>query len=359
MKKKTLEELREELRKKDIEVVELLNERARISVEVGRIKDTVGREVYDPAQESRVYEQAKKVNRGPLTDYALKSIFREILSSSRALQKKLTVVYLGPEASFSHLAALSHFGKCAELVPAVSIPDVFRTVEGEKADCGVVPVENSSEGSVKQTLDRLIATPLTVRAEIFQRISHCLLSPGEDQSAVRRVYSHPQALAQCQGWLRANLPGCSLMEMPSTAAAARRVLEEKRDAAIGSVLAAEVYGLNVIAQGIEDEPLNTTRFLVVGRGKNAATGMDKTSIVFGTPHVPGALHNALEPLARANLNMLRIESYPLRDRMWEYLFFVDLAGHDEDEKIVGCIEEMEKRTTFTRILGSYPRGNGQ
>jgi chorismate mutase/prephenate dehydratase len=149
------------------------------------------------------------------------------------------------------------------------------------------------------------------------------------------------------------------MEMPSTAAAARRVLEEKRDAAIGSALAAEVYGLNVIAQGIEDEPLNTTRFLVVGRGKNAATGMDKTSIVFGTPHVPGALHNALEPLARANLNMLRIESYPLRDRMWEYLFFVDLAGHSEDEKITDCIKEMEKRITFIKVLGSYPRGNGQ
>ncbi len=359
MRKKTLEELRDELRRKDLEIVELLNERARISVEVGRVKGTGGFEVYDPAQESRVYGQAKKVNRGPLTDYALKSIFREILSSSRVLQKKETVVYLGPEASFSHLAALSHFGKSTDLVPAVSIPDVFKTVEGEKADCGVVPVENSVEGSVKQTLDRLVVTPLTVRAEIFQRISHCLLSPGVDLSAVRRVYSHPQALAQCQGWLRAHLPDRPLMEMPSTAAAARRVLEEKEGAAIGSALAAEVYGLNVLVQGIEDEPLNTTRFLVVGRGRNTATGMDKTSIVFGTPHVPGALYSVLEPIARAKLNMLRIESYPLRDRMWEYLFFVDLAGHDEDEKIVDCIKEMEKRATFIKVLGSYPRGNGQ
>ena len=359
MRKKTLEELRDELRRKDLEIVELLNERARLSVEVGRVKGTGGYEVYDPAQESRVYEQVKKVNRGPLTDYALKSIFREILSSSRTLQKKETIVYLGPEASFSHLAALSHFGKSAELVPAVSIPDVFRTVEGEKADCGVVPLENSVEGSVKQTLDRLVATPLTVRAEIFQRISHCLLSAREGLSVVGRVYSHPQALAQCQGWLRANLPGCSLMEMPSTAAAARRVFEEKEGAAIGSALAAEVYGLNVLAQGIEDEPLNTTRFLVVGRGRNTATGRDKTSIVFSTPHLPGALHSALEPIARAQLNMLRIESYPLRDRMWEYLFFVDLAGHDEDEKIADCIKEMEKRTTFIKVLGSYPRGNSQ
>jgi len=357
--KKTLEELREELRRKDLAIVNLLNERARISVEVGRIKDSNGQEIYDPAQESRIYEHLKKVNDGPLPDVALKDIFREIFSSSRALQGPVTVAYLGPEATFSQLAALTHFGRSARLLPAPSIHEVFAQVEGEKADWGVVPVENSVEGSVKQTLDRLIATPLSIRAEIFLRISHCLLSTCGDLSAVTHVYSIPQALAQCQVWLRTHLPGCRLVETESTAGGAKRVLEDPRGAAIGSAIAAEVYGLRILSEGIEDYPLNTTRFLVIGRGKSEATENDKTSVVFGTPHTPGSLHSALEPFAREALNMMRIESYPLRDRMWEYLFFVDLAGHSSEAKISGCLKEMEKVTTFIKVLGSYPRGNGQ
>jgi len=328
-------------------------------VEVGRIKDADGQEIYDPAQESRIYEHVKQINEGPLTEASLKNIFREILSSSRALQGPVKVAYFGLEASFTHLAAMSHFGMSAQLSPTASIPKVFAEVEGEKADWGVVPVENSVEGSVKQTLDRLIATPLSIRAEIFLRISHCLLSITDDLSVVKRVYSHPQALAQCQTWLRTNLPGCRLVEEESTSGAAQRVLQDPEGAAIGSVIAGEVYGLRTLAEGIEDYPLNTTRFLVIGPGKSSATGKDKTSITFGTPDVPGSLYRALEPLAREALNMIKIESYPVKDRMWEYLFFVDLEGHSSEPKISACLKEMERVTTHIKLLGSYPRGNGQ
>ncbi len=355
--KKKLAGLRDALRKKDIEIVKLLNERARISVEVGDVKNSAGRDVYDPSQESRVFGHLMEINNGPLPDAALRNIFAEILSSSRALQGPTRVAYLGPEASFTHLTALAHFGKGAAFAPAASIPEVFTAVEGEKAGWGVVPVENSLEGSVKQTLDRLVSTPLSIRAEVLTKISHTLLSTCETIEDVKRIYSHPQALAQCQGWLRTHLPGGTLLEVESTAGAARRVLEDREGAAIGSALAAGAYGLKVLAAGIEDHPLNTTRFLVIGRGRSEATGRDKTSIVFGTPHVPGALHLALEPLAREKLNMMRIESYPLRDRMWEYLFFVDLAGHADEAKTAGCLKEMEKLTTFIKVLGSYPRGD--
>jgi len=356
MKDRTLEELREAIRIKDLEIVKLLNERARISVEVGKAKNSRGREVYDPSQESKVYEQLRRINEGPLTDGALRKIFGEILSSSRALQAPTRVAYLGPEASFTHLAALSHFGGSAEFSAADSIPGVFGSVERKKADWGVVPVENSLEGSVKLTLDRLISTSLTIRAELFSRITHNLLSVGEDLSGIRRVYSHPQALAQCRAWLRANLASCALLETESTAEAARRVAGDPESAAVGSILAAEVYGLRILAEGIEDHPLNTTRFLVIGQGTSEATGRDKTSILFATPHVPGALHAALEPFARERINMIRIESHPMRDRMWEYLFFVDLSGHASETKVSSCLKEMGKVTTFIKVLGSYPMG---
>ena len=357
MKKSSLETLREKLRKKDREIAKLLNERAKLSVEVGKVKDLKGREAYDPSQESRVYDHLRRINKGPLSDSALKSIFGEIISSSRALQAPTTVAYLGPEASFSYLAAQSHFGKNAQYSPQTKISEVFDEVEKEKASWGVVPGENSAEGSVKATLDRLISTPLNIRAEIFLRISHCLISTCERIEEIKRVYSHPQALAQCQGWLRTNLPHCPILELDSTAVAARRVLEDREGAAIGSYLAAATYGLKIISRGIEDSASNTTRFFVIGKGKSMPTRRDKTSMVFGTPHVPGALYKALEPFARGHLNLTRIESYPMKDRMWEYLFFVDFAGHIEEEKTKKCLSDMEKVTTFIKVLGSYPRGD--
>jgi chorismate mutase/prephenate dehydratase len=357
MKKASLKTLREELRRKDREIVKLLNERAKVSIEVGKVKDLKGWEAYDPSQENRVYDHLREINEGPLPDSALKNIFGEIISSSRALQAPTTVAYLGPEASFSFLAAQSHFGKSAQYAPQAKISEVFDEVKRERVSWGVVPVENSMEGSVKATLDKLISTPLSIRAEIFLRISHCLISTCERMGKIKRVYSHPQALAQCQGWLRKNLPRSSVFGLESTALAARRALEDGEGAAIGSHLAATTYGLKIIARGIEDSASNTTRFFVIGKRKSMRTGRDKTSMLFGTPHVPGALYQALGPFARGHLNLTRIESYPMKERMWEYLFFVDFAGHIEEEKTKKCLSDMEKVTTFIKVLGSYPRGD--
>lgn len=353
-----LERLRENLKKIDIKIVGLLNRRAEISTQIGRIKEEQGVDVYNPAQEMRVYENLKEANKGPLPAASLKAIFREIVSASRSLQKPITVAYLGPEASFSHLAAQSHFGTSTRFSPQATIFRVFDEVERGKVQWGVVPVENSLEGSVNLTLDRLISTSLKIRAEIFLRISYCLLSTIDQMDSITSVYSHPQALAQCQSWLRVNLPHCGLIGVESTAAAAQRILKDSVGAAIASRLAAVRYGLHILSEEIEDNPANTTRFLVIGEGGSKVTGMDKTTILFGTPHTPGALYHALEPFAARQINLVKIESYPTKEKIWEYLFFVDVAGHEEDEKIKECLEDLKKKTTFLKIVGSYPRGEG-
>lgn len=360
MKEADLRALRERIGETDREILRLLNERAEISVEIGRFKGGAGLPVYDPAREALLLGQLEGMNGGPLSGASLREIFREIISACRALQAPTRVLFLGPEASFSHQAALAHFGRQIAAEPQPTIQEVFDGLERGKGAWGIAPVENSSEGSVKATLDRLIATPLTIRAEIFLRIRHCLLSAGQPREAIRRVYSHPQALAQCQGWLRANLPGRELIEVASTAGAAARLAADPEGAAIASGLAAEVYGLTLLAEGIEDNPVNTTRFFVLGpkpaeKGPQA-TGRDKTSILFGTSHAPGALHRALEPFAAAGINLMRIESYPLRERIWEYLFFADFAGHLAEEKARACLDELARRTAFLKVLGSYPRG---
>jgi chorismate mutase/prephenate dehydratase len=356
MNKDKIENLRGRIRVKDRQIVSLLNARAALSIEVGRLKNQDGLDIYDPGQEGRVHDYLLHLNVGPLSHNAVRDIYREIISASRALQAPVSVAYLGPEASFSHLAVLSRFGRAVALLPQVSISEVFTAVEKGRVRLGVVPVENSLEGSVKQSLDRLVSTPLAIRAEIFLRISHTLVSACENQQGIKRIYSHPQALAQCQGWLARHMPSVRLVESESTAGAARRVLEDSEGAAIGSELLAETYGLTVLAQAIEDHPLNTTRFFVIGQGQGAASGDDKTSIAFGTPHAPGGLHRALEPFARKGINLTRIESYPAKDRMWEYLFFADFLGHVEQMEIAQCLEELKGQTTFFKFLGSYPRG---
>jgi chorismate mutase/prephenate dehydratase len=360
MSAEPLDKLRQKIGETDRELLRLLNERAVVSVGIGRAKRALGREVYDPAREAVVFRDLVAQNAGLLPDAALRDIFREIVSACRALQAPTTVVFLGPAASFSHQAALAHFGKGIVAAPAVTIPEVFDEVEKGKGTWGIVPIENSAEGSVKTTMDRLISTPLAIRAEVFLRIRHCLLSGCREIAAIEKVYSHPQALAQCQVWLRTHLPGIPLIEVDSTAGAARRVQEEPTGAAVGSRLAAETYGLQLLAEGIEDQAANTTRFLVIGAKQDqengTVTGRDKTSLLFGTPHVPGALHRALAPFADAGISLLRIESCPMRDRMWEYLFFADFAGHPGEEKTQRCLEELRHRTAFLKVLGSYPRG---
>ena len=355
----SLKNLRAEIKKKDRMIMELLNQRAEISIEVGRIKDEHNLNVHDPSQESRVYDYLTGTNGGPLPDNAMKNIFREIISASRALQAQTTVAYFGQEASFTHLAAQSHFGKSIIGFPQSSISDVFDEVEKGKIQWGVVPIENSLEGSINLTMDRLISTSLNIRAEIFLRITHSLLSAGKETGGIKKVYSHPQALAQCQSWLRKHLPHCSLHETESTTTAARMVSENKEWAAIGSSLAARVYGLNIIAEGIEDSPFNTTRFLIIGNGKSEPSGRDKTSILFGTSHTPGALYKSMEPFAREDINLMKIESYPMKGRMWEYLFFVDFAGHEEDSSVKICLADLKKLSSFMKMLGSYPNGGSE
>ncbi len=356
MKRDKLKKLREDLAEKDREIVSALNERAALSVRIGEWKRSRELAVYDPAQESRVLRSLCEINRGPLPDSALGAVYREIFSSSRALQEEMTIAFLGPEGSYSHLAAVSQFGNSVKLAPQGSIAEVFEAVERRQARMGIVPLENSLEGSVKVSLDRLITTPLTIRAERFQRISHCLVSARKGLKQVEKIYSHPQAMAQCRQWLKMNLPDALLLEAASTAAAARQAALEKGSAAIASSLAASRYKLKIVAEEIEDYHLNTTRFVVIGEGPAVESGRDKTSILMGSAHVPGALHRALGPFAARGLNLLRIESYPMRERNWEYLFFLDFEGHANDRKIAECLRQMEKVTTFIKILGSYPRG---
>ncbi|MCG6533343.1 MAG: prephenate dehydratase [Syntrophales bacterium LBB04] len=352
-----LERLRAEIGEKDRELVTLLNERARLSLEVRQVKNKAGQEVYDPSRESQVYQYLSELNQGPLSHKALQDIFREIISVSRVLQGPITVAYFGPEASFTHLAALNHFGHQARLIPQKTIAQVFEQAERERNTYGVVPSENSGEGPVKATLDRMISTSLSIRAEVFLKVSHYLLASQEQMEKIKRVYSHPQAIAQCQDWLEKNLPQCLLVKEENTALAVQKVLDDPEGAAIGSLPAAQLYGLKILADRIEDSPLNTTRFLILGKGQSEATGKDKTSILFGTPHKPGALFRALELFARDELNLLKIESYPLPDRVWEYLFFVDFSGHQEDGKVRKCLHDLEPVTTFIKVLGSYPCGD--
>lgn len=354
MMEMTLEHLRGELKKTDREIVRLLNERAALSIKVGKIKESRSLDVYDAAQEAKIYEYLKEINGKDLPQTFLKMIFGEIIAVSRALQKPVAVSCLGPEASFCHLAAQSHFGKSTSYVPETSVFSVFEAVERENVQWGVVPVENSLEGSVNLALDRLIVTPLKICAEIYLRISHCLLSSDDRMDDITLVYSHPQALAQCQGWLRRHLPGRRLIEVESTAAAAQTVQKERGSAAIGSRLAATTYHLNILSEGIEDHPSNTTRFLVMGKAHSGPTGRDKMSILFGTPHNPGALYHALKPFAERRINLMKIESYPVKERLWEYLFFVDFKGHEEEKDIKECMEDLREATTFLKILGSYP-----
>lgn len=346
--------LRDAMKAKDQEIVRLLHERAELSVEMGRLKTKAGLSIYDPAQESKVFSRIDEMNKGLLPPRSLKKIFTEILSASRALQEPLTVAYLGPEASFTHMAAMAQFGDSTRYVPQATILDVFDQVERSRVNYGVVPVENSLEGIVKMTQDRLISTSVHILAETYLPIEHVLMSVSSTREGIGKIYSHPQALAQCQGWIRTNLPRCSTHEVESTALAARMVQTDAAAAAIGGRHAAETYGLNIIDEGVEDSSSNITRFLVIGEGKNSPTGRDKTSIIFGTRHDPGALHRALQPFAEKGINLQKIVSHPIRERVWEYLFFVDFSGHRDDRAIGECLQTLRKGCTFIKILGSYP-----
>ena len=352
-----IDKLREKIDDIDSKILALINRRLKLAEEIGQDKARIGNKVIDNAREHQLLKHLSDINPGPVSNNALKHIYTEIIAASREIQKPQRVTYLGPEATFTHIAAMNHFGRSGEFSPQASIHDVFNTVEKGSFNYGVVPVENSIEGAVNYTLDLFFESDLKICAEIYYAISHDLLSKTGSLKNIRLIYSHPHAFAQCRQWLRKILPDSALVECSSTAEAARRAFRETGTAAISSCEAADSYKLKVVVSGIEDLSRNITRFLVIGREAVDRTGRDKTSIMFVTAHVPGALYRVLQPLAEANINMLKLESRPTKHENWHYFFFVDLEGHIKDLVLRDTVAKMKNLCFYLKILGSYPRAD--
>ena len=354
-----LETIRGRIDAVDEQIQRLINERAKLAQVVGISKSRDGHTVdfYRPEREAQVLRRARERNRGPLRDEEVVRLFREIMSACLAQQEPLKVAYLGPEATFSQTAVLTHFGHSVRALPLGSIDEVFHEVESAAADFGVVPIENSTEGTVNHTLDRFIASPLKICGEVELRIRHYLMGNMSALGRVVRVCSHPQSLAQCRGWLQEHMPSVELVPASSNGEAARRARDERGTAAIAGETAAEVYGLKVLAAEIEDRADNTTRFLVLGRKLLAASGQDRTTLLVSIADTdsPGALHRLLEPLARHRVSMTRIESRPSHRRKWDYIFFIDIDGHAEEPHVARALEALKRRASLFRVLGSYPR----
>jgi chorismate mutase/prephenate dehydratase len=357
-----LESIREQIDTIDATLHELISRRALLAREVGISKHSDGHTVdfYRPEREAQVLRAEIARNRrerGPLPDEVVVRVFREIMSACLAQQEPLKVAFLGPEGTFTQQAVYKHFGHSVRGLPLTSVEEVFHEVESETADFGVVPIENSSEGTVLSTLDMFITSPLGVCGEVELRVHQNLMGGMSSLADVRRICAHPQALAQCRGWLAENLSGVERVPVSSNAEGARRARDEDGTAAIASAAAAEVYGLNMLVPEIEDHPDNTTRFLVIGRKAFPPSGEDRTSLLVSAEHTdsPGALFGLLEPLARHGISMTRIESRPSRRRKWDYVFFIDLDGHVASQPLATALEELRSRASLCRVLGSYPK----
>ena len=353
---KALATLRDEIDAIDERILALLNERAQRNTEVGRVKAAGGATPFVPARELEIFERLERANPGPFPTVAIRKVFREIISACITLQRGVSVAYLGPPATYTHQAAIQQFGQMAELRPAATTDAIFAQVEAGEVEFGVVPVENSNEGVVSHTLDLFVDSPLTIAAEIHVPIHHDLLSKSGDLRAVRAVHSHPQALAQCRGWLELNLPNAPQQSTPSTAQAAEQAARDADIAAIASPVAAELYQLKVVRSGIEDLADNTTRFLVISKRASRRSSRDITSILFSIKRdVVGALYKALEPFFQHGVNLTRIESRPTRARAWEYVFYVDLEGHRSEPRVREAFEAAGALANSFRVLGSFPR----
>src|SRR5579862_2545108 len=354
-----LQSLRAQIDAVDERLHALINERARLAQQAGISKHQDGHTVdfYRPEREAEVLRRALDRNRGPLPDEVIVRVFREIMSACLAQQEPLKVAYLGPEGTFTQAAVLRHFGHSVRGLPLASIDEVFHEVEAASADFGVVPIENSTEGTVNHTLDRFLSSPLKICGEVELRVRQHLMGNMNALARIERVCSHPQSLAQCRQWLEEHLPGVEQVPVSSNAEGARRARDEQGSAAIAGETAAEVYGLKVLAAEIEDRADNTTRFLVLGRQLFAPSGEDRTTLLVSVLHTdaPGALYRLLEPLARHRVSLTRIESRPSRRRKWDYVFFIDFEGHAEDANIAKALAALKKRASLFRILGSYPR----
>lgn len=349
----TLDHIRKKIDKLDEDIIRLLNERTELALEVGKLKAESGKEVYSPERESQIYQKIDRVDRGPLPKQALKSIYREIMSASLALEKPLTIAYLGPEATFTHLASLSKFGSSVKYFPAASIHQVFTEVEQKRADYGVIPVENSIEGAVSHSLDMFIDSDLKICSEILFEISHHLMSHSA-MNHIKRVYSNPQVFGQCRNWLEQHLSRVELIDTASTTVAAQRSQKEEGAAAIGSKLAATLYNLPILAEAIQDYPQNVTRFLVVARRLPPPSKRDKTSILVSIKDKVGALYELLQPFKKYGLNLTKIESRPSKRKAWDYYFFMDFTGHVQDPKVKKALSEIEGQVKILKVLGSYP-----
>ena len=347
-----LKALRTQIDDVDSELLRLFNERAKLAQSVGEVKGSAV--VYRPEREAQVLRRLIETNPGPLPDKAVVHLFTEVISACRAQEEMLSVACLGPRGTFSEEALSKHFGGQVPRVMCPSIDEVFRAVESGTVGYGVVPVENSTEGGVGRSMDLLLVTPLTVCGEISLPVHQNLLGKADTQKNLRRIYSHAQSLAQCNAWLSQHLPDAERVPVASNAEAARRAAEDPEAAAIAGAAAAAHYGLSILASSIEDDPNNTTRFVVVGAQEVAASGRDKTSFVMASQNRPGAIFDLLEPLARHQVSMTRLESRPSRTGLWEYVFFVDIEGHQNDETINAALSEIRDRAGFLKILGSYP-----
>jgi chorismate mutase/prephenate dehydratase len=349
----TISEHRKAIDQLDAKIVKLLNERTQHVLGIGLMKLKAGEEIYAPHREWAVLQRICKLNRGPITQQSLRAIYREIMSSALSLEKSMTIAYLGPEASFTHQAAIRRFGSSLRYAPQKTIADVFTEVTKSRADYGVVPVENSTEGMVTHTLDMFVDSELKIVAQIVLPIQHCLLSNSR-RSKINKLFSHPQALAQCRGWVQNHLPQVEIIETSSTARSAQLAAAQQNSAAIAGALAAERYGLQILEADIQDNATNVTRFLVLGRQCSPPTGKDRTSLMFSIADQVGALHRALAPFRRFRLNMTKIESRPSKRKAWEYFFFVDCDGHMNEPRVAKAIKDLATQCNFLKVLGSYP-----
>ena len=349
-----LDDLRKKIDATDADLVRLLNERTEVALEIGKIKRSQGGEVYVPAREKEVLERVSKLNEGPLKTDSVQSIYREIMSASLALERSVAIAYLGPCATFTHQAARSRFGGSVQYMDCETISDVFYAVEKKRADYGVVPIENSTDGAVTHTLDQFTDTTLKICAEIYLPISHSLMA-NIPRESIRKIYSKPEVFGQCRHWLHENMPGVSLVPVSSTARGAEMASREPECAALASMLAAELYGLTILEQDVQDLGSNTTRFLVIAKNFGQPTGNDKTSVFFAVKHKVGALYDALSAFKKYNLNMTKIESRPSKSKAWEYYFFVDVEGHADDEHVQKSLTDLGEHCTLMTVLGSYPK----
>jgi chorismate mutase/prephenate dehydratase len=349
-----LQKLRTAIDTIDTDIVHLINKRLKVSQDVGELKKKYNNQVLDVSRENEIMQRLCNLNEGPVSNTVLQYIFSVIMSASRELQKPLRIAYLGPEATYTHIAAMNHFKYSGDFIPQKNIAEIFAEVERGACQYGVVPVENSIEGAVNHTLDLLFESNVTICAERYQNISHDLMSETGDIRDIKVIYSHPQPFSQCRNWLQRNLPDAILEECSSTAQAAKKAVGRKDAAAIASTKASQINNLKIVESKIEDSSKNETRFLVIGKDKMPRTRKDKTSIMFVTSHVPGALFKALEPVARAGLNMVKLESRPTKSENWSYFFIMDIEGHLEDPKIQEILTVMKHLCLFLKILGSYP-----